>query len=60
MDLGPHAAFIWASYAAVTVVIGGLLIWLAYDGRRQLAALKYLEARGVKRRSSASSSGEAA
>ena len=59
MDLGPHAAVIWASYAAVTFVIGGLLLSLAYDGRRQLSALKDLEARGVKRRSSAPASGEA-
>ncbi len=59
MDLGPHAAFIWASYAAVTIVIGGLLLWLFYDGRRQLAALKDLEARGVKRRFSGPASGPA-
>ena len=52
MDLGPHAAFIWASYAAVGIVIGGLLSWLRYDGQRQLAALADLEARGIKRRSS--------
>lgn len=51
MDLGTHAAFIWLSYAAVTVVIGGLILWLIGDGRRQDAALKDLEARGVRRRS---------
>ena len=59
MDLGPHAAFIWASYGAVTIVVGGLLLWLFYDGRRQLAALEDLEARGVKRRSSDPFSGPA-
>lgn len=52
MDLGPHAAFIWISYAAVAAVIGGLIAWLIADGRRQLAALKALEDRGVRRRSS--------
>lgn len=51
MDLGPHAGFIWASYAAVVVVVGGLVLWLVADGRRQLKALKDLEQRGVKRRS---------
>jgi heme exporter protein D len=51
MDLGPHAAFILASYGAVVVVLLGLGGWLVYDGRRQLAALAALEARGVKRRS---------
>lgn len=54
MDLGPHAAFIWMSYAAVVVVIGGLIAWLVADGRRQQAALKALEQRGVRRRSSGS------
>ena len=54
MDLGTHAAFIWASYAAVVVTVGGLTGWLIADGRRQLAALNDLEARGVKRRSSPS------
>lgn len=52
MDLGPHAAFIWMSYAAVAVVVGGLIAWLVADGRRQQAALKALEDRGVRRRSS--------
>ena len=53
MDLGPHAAFIWICYAAVTLVIAGLLAWLAADGRRQQAALDDFEARGIKRRSTA-------
>lgn len=51
MDLGPHAGFILASYAAVAAVIGGLIAWLVYDGARQARALAELEARGVKRRS---------
>lgn len=51
MDLGPHAAFIWASYAVVTGTILGLILWLIADGRRQRAALKALEERGVRRRS---------
>lgn len=53
MDLGPHAAFIWMSYAAVVSVVGGLVVWLIADGRRQQAALKALEDRGVRRRSAA-------
>lgn len=52
MDLGPHAAFIWASYAVVALVTGALIAWLVLDGRRQRAALLDLEARGVRRRSS--------
>jgi heme exporter protein D len=51
MDLGPHAAFIWASYLAVAVVVAVLVLWLVVDGRRQQRALDDLEARGVRRRS---------
>jgi len=51
-DLGPHAAFIWASYAAVTIVIGALIVWLVADGTRYRRQLRDLEARGVRRRSS--------
>ena len=54
MDLGPHATFIWISYAATTAVIVGLIAWLFADGRTQAAALADLEARGVRRRSSSS------
>jgi len=58
MDLGPHAAFIWASYAVVTATIVGLIVWLAADGRRQRAALKALEERGVRRRSASTDPSE--
>lgn len=51
MDLGPHAAFIWASYAAVVLVLTLLIAWLAADGRQQQQRLDELEARGVRRRS---------
>lgn len=51
MDLGPHAAFIWASYAAVAIVLLLLVAWLLWDGRRQRSLLEDLETRGVRRRS---------
>jgi heme exporter protein D len=51
MNLGPFAAYIWASYGLAAVVIGGLILWLVHNGRRQAAALADLEARGIKRRS---------
>lgn len=54
MDLGPHAAFIWISYAATALVVSGLIAWLFADGRRQRAALADLETRGVRRRSTSS------
>lgn len=56
MDLGPHAAFIIASYAIVAIVMIGLLAWLILDGRRQQRTLDELEARGVRRRSRAEGS----
>jgi heme exporter protein D len=51
MDLGQHAAFIWAAYGSVVLVLGGLIAWLVADGRRQQQRLDALEARGVRRRS---------
>ena len=51
MDLGPHAAFIWAAYAIVAAVLAGLVAWLVVDGRRQRRLVDQLEARGVRRRS---------
>ena len=56
MDLGPHAAFIWAAYATVAVVLAALVAWLVLDGRRQRQLVDELEARGVRRRSQRSSS----
>ncbi|HVZ04898.1 heme exporter protein CcmD [Hyphomicrobium sp.] len=53
MNLGPHAAFIWISYAAVAIVVAGLIVWLIVDGRRQAAALEALGKRGIRRRSAA-------
>ncbi len=52
MDLGPHAAFIWASYALVATIVSGLIVWLIADGRKQRADLDALERQGVKRRTS--------
>jgi heme exporter protein D len=54
LDLGPHAAYIWASYAVVAVVLAGLVVWLVVDGRRQQRLLDELDARGVTRRSGGS------
>jgi heme exporter protein D len=56
MDLGPHAAFIWAAYAVVAAVLVGLVAWLVLDGRRQQHLVDELEARGIRRRSQRSSS----
>lgn len=52
MDLGPHAPYIIAAYAAVIAVLAGLVAWLVMDGWRQARALEALEARGITRRSS--------
>jgi heme exporter protein D len=51
MELGPHAAYIWAAYAAVAVGLVALVVWLVLDGRRQQHLVDELEARGVRRRS---------
>lgn len=51
MDLGPHAAYIWAAYAAVALGLFGLVAWLVFDGRRQQQLVDELEARGIRRRS---------
>ena len=51
MDLGPHAAFVWAAYGVVALVLAVLAVWLMLDGRRQQRLIDELEARGVRRRS---------
>jgi heme exporter protein D len=50
-NLGPHAGFILASYAAVAVVLGGLVLATILDHRAQKRALADLEQRGAGRRS---------
>ena len=51
MNLGPHAAFIIASYAAAAAVVAALIAWVVLDFRAQRRALGDLEAHGVARRS---------
>ncbi len=51
MALGPYASFIIWSYALVTIVVAGLIVWIIADHRRQRASLQRLEAEGVTRRS---------
>jgi heme exporter protein D len=52
LDLGPHAGFIWISYAAATLAIGGLIFWAWAGEREQERRLADLERRGLRRRSS--------
>ena len=44
-DFGHHTPFILASYAIEAVVLGALVVWLIFDGRRQAANLSALEQR---------------
>ena len=51
MNLGPHAAFIVAAYAAAAAVVLGMIVWVRADHAAQRRLLSDLEARGVTRRS---------
>ena len=51
MNLGPHAAFIVASYVMAALVVLGLIAWVIADFRAQRRVLADLEARGMRRRS---------
>jgi heme exporter protein D len=51
MNLGPHAAFIIAAYAAALAVVIGLIAWVIADHAAQRRLLADFEARGVSRRS---------
>ncbi|HEY2134537.1 MAG TPA: heme exporter protein CcmD [Xanthobacteraceae bacterium] len=51
MDLGPHAIFIIAAYAAAIGVVAALVAWVMIDFRAQKRMLGDLEAHGVTRRS---------
>jgi len=57
MDLGTHAAYVWASYAAVALVLVALVGWLVVDGHRQQRLIDALEGRGVRRRSQSTEPG---
>ncbi len=51
MNLGPHAAFIVASYAAAVAIVGVLVLWVALDRRHLRRTMEELEGQGVTRRS---------
>jgi heme exporter protein D len=51
VDLGPHALFIIAAYAAAVAVVAGLVVWVVLDFRAQKRMLGDLEAQGMTRRS---------
>lgn len=51
MNLGQHASFIVAAYAAAALLVGGLIVWITRDYVAQRRVLRELEERGVTRRS---------
>ena len=53
MNLGPHAAFIVAAYAAAATIVAALILWILLERRQLSRALGELEAQGITRRSAA-------
>jgi heme exporter protein D len=51
VELGPHAGFIVAAYAAGVLVVIALIGWIVADHRAQLRILADLERQGLTRRS---------
>ena len=51
MNLGPHADFIVAAYAATAFIVAALIAWIILDYSAQRRMLGDLEERGVRRRS---------
>jgi heme exporter protein D len=51
MNLGPHADFIVAAYAATAFIVAALIAWIVLDYSAQRRMLGDLEERGVTRRS---------
>jgi heme exporter protein D len=51
MDLGPHATFIIAAYAASGFILAILIGWIVAENRALKRTLAELEARGIRRRS---------
>jgi heme exporter protein D len=58
MNLGPHATFIVASYAAAGFIIALLIGWIVAENRSLKRTLAEFEARGITRRSDAPKSVE--
>lgn len=54
MNLGPYAAYIWASYIIVLGALAILALRLIAQGHSYRRAIADLEARGVRRRSARS------
>jgi heme exporter protein D len=46
-----HDVFVAAAYAAATIGIGGLVVWILVDQHNRRRELAQLEASGVRRRS---------
>jgi heme exporter protein D len=51
MELGPHAGFIIAAYAAGVFVVAALIVWIMADHGSQQRTLDELERQGITRRS---------
>jgi heme exporter protein D len=51
MDLGPHAFFIVASYAAAGFIVALLIGWIIGENRSLARTLAEFEERGITRRS---------
>jgi heme exporter protein D len=51
MDLGPHATFIIASYAASAFILALLIGWIVAENRALKRTLADFESRGITRRS---------
>jgi heme exporter protein D len=52
-DLGPHAIFILAAYAATFLAVTALAVFILADDRKQRRILADLEKQGIRRRSAA-------
>jgi heme exporter protein D len=51
MNLGPHAPFILAAYAAAGAIVVSLILWIVVERWHLVRALGELEAQGFTRRS---------
>ena len=51
LDLGPHAAFIFAAYGVTFVAVATLALFIVEDDRKQRRLIAELERKGIRRRS---------